>query len=46
MRLKTKAENSPVHLNLNDMAGNASAMPGINQPGSSVTLIFQRESKF
>ena len=34
-RLKTYADNSPVHLNLNQMAANAAALPGISHVGVS-----------
>jgi len=34
-RLKTYADNSPVHLNLNQMAAKAAALPGISQVGVS-----------
>jgi len=35
-RLKTYADNSPVHLNLNLMAANAAALPGISQSVSHI----------
>jgi hypothetical protein len=34
-RLKTYADNSPVHLNLNQMAAKAAALPGISHVGVS-----------
>jgi hypothetical protein len=37
-QLKTYADNSPVHLNLNQMAAKAAALPGISHVGVSYSV--------